>query len=59
MKKVMVIYHSQEHGNTAVAAKLVVQGLEEPGGIEISAVNTNEAQRIDTVSYTHLTLPTN
>ena len=47
MKKVMVIYHSQEFGNTAVAARLVVQGLEEVGGIEVKSVNTNEAQRID------------
>ena len=47
MKKVMVIYHSQEFGNTAAAAKLVVQGLEEVGGIEVKSVNTNEAQRID------------
>ena len=47
MKKVMVIYHSQEYGNTAAAARLVVQGLEEARSIEVRAVNTNEAQRID------------
>ena len=47
MKKVMVIYHSQEYGNTEACAKLVAQGIQDVGDIEVVMVNTNEAQRVD------------
>ncbi|MBM3188338.1 MAG: FprA family A-type flavoprotein [Chloroflexi bacterium] len=47
MKKVMVIYHSQEFGNTEACAQLIAQGVREAGDIELTMVNTNEAQRVD------------
>jgi multimeric flavodoxin WrbA len=47
MKTVLVIYHSQEHGNTARVAKLVAQGVQQAGDIAVELINTNEAQRVD------------
>lgn len=47
MKKVMIIYHSQEYGNTAKCAQLVAQGVRKVGAIEVELINTNEAQRVD------------
>ena len=46
-KKVLVIYHSQEHGNTAAVAELVAQGIRERGDINVDLVNTNVINRID------------
>lgn len=45
-KKVLVIYHSFS-GNTQACAELVAQGVREAGDIEVTLVNTNEAQRVD------------
>lgn len=47
MKKVIVVYHSQEFGNTGALARLVAQGVREAGDIEVKLVNTNEVQRVD------------
>ncbi|MBN1401177.1 MAG: flavodoxin family protein [Anaerolineae bacterium] len=47
MKKVMIVYHSQQYGNTKACAELVARGVREAGEIEVELVNLNEAQRID------------
>jgi multimeric flavodoxin WrbA len=47
MAKIMIIYHSQEFGNTAKCAELVAQGARSVAGVEVEMVNTNEAQRVD------------
>jgi len=47
MKKVMVIYHSQEFGNTAACARLIAQGIQEAGDLQVELVNTNETNRVD------------
>jgi multimeric flavodoxin WrbA len=47
MAKIMIIYHSQEFGNTAKCAELVAQGARSVAGAEVEMVNTNEAQRVD------------
>jgi flavorubredoxin len=47
MKKAMVIYHSQEFGNTAACAQLIAQGIAEAGDIQVELVNTNEVNRVD------------
>ena len=47
MKKIIVLYHSQEHGNTEALAKLVAQGAGQVEGVEVSLINTNEEQRVD------------
>jgi multimeric flavodoxin WrbA len=46
MKKVLVIFHSQQYGNTAQCAELVKQGLEAAGTIQVRLINTNEANRV-------------
>ena len=46
MKKVMVVFHSQEYGYTARCAALVAQGLENTG-VQVEMVNTNETNRVD------------
>ena len=46
MKKIMVIYHSQEKGNTKRLAELVSKGCAQVEGIKVQMVNVNEA-RID------------
>lgn len=50
MPKVMVIYHSQQYGNTKQMADLVIEGLKEVGGVEISVVNVNE-DRVDLTEF--------
>ncbi len=45
-KKVMVIYHSHS-GNTEACAKLVARGIREAGDVDVTMVNTDQAQRID------------
>lgn len=46
MKRVLVVYHSQEYGNTARMAELVAQGCRQVSNIELQMVNTNES-RVD------------
>ena len=43
MKKALVLYHSQEYGNTAEMAKAVAEGLRE-GGCEVDSFNTNDGR---------------
>ena len=47
MKKVMVVYHSQEFGNTKKVAELVTEGVRQAGDIQVEMINTNEVQRVD------------
>jgi len=47
MKKILVIYHSQEYGNTEACAKLVARGAQEVSGVEVKLINTNVMQRVD------------
>ncbi len=46
MKKIMIVYHSQQFGNTKAMAKLVAEGCREVRGVSVKMVNTNE-QRVD------------
>jgi len=46
MKRILVVYHSQEFGNTRRMAELVAQGCREAPGIEVEMVNVNE-RRVD------------
>ena len=41
MKKIIVIYHSQQYGNTKVLAEALANGAREAGA-EINLINTNE-----------------
>ncbi len=41
MAKILVIYHSQQFGNTKILAEGVAEGARE-GGAEVELVNTNE-----------------
>ena len=43
MTKALVLYHSQEHGNTAAMAEAVVEGLRE-AGCEVDSSNTNDGR---------------
>lgn len=49
MKTILVLYHSQEYGNTAAMAAAVGEGAREAGA-EVTLVNTNE-QRMDVEQY--------
>ena len=49
MARALVIYHSQEFGNTAVMAEAVAEGLNE-AGCEVELFNTNEG-RFDIPSF--------
>ena len=46
MKKILVVYHSQEKGNTRRMAELVAQGCREVEGVEVELINVNE-RRVD------------
>ena len=46
MKQILVVYHSQERGNTRKMAELVADGCRGVEGVEVEAVNANEA-RVD------------
>jgi len=48
MPKVLVIYHSQEYGNTEEVAKLVAQGLQKAGSLDVEMVNINVERAYDT-----------
>ncbi len=52
MKKVLMIYHSQQYGNTEACAELVAEGLEESDDIAVEMLNTNEVQRVDMAKLT-------
>lgn len=43
MAKVLVLYHSQEYGNTAAMAEAVADGLRD-SGCEVDLFNTNEGR---------------
>lgn len=47
MLDILVIYHSQERGNTEALAELVARGIREQGDAEVTMINTNVAQRVD------------
>jgi flavorubredoxin len=49
MKKVIILFHSQEYGNTAACAELVAQGVRTAGGanIQLEMINTNTVNRVD------------
>jgi multimeric flavodoxin WrbA len=49
MAKVLVLFHSQECGNTAAMAEAVAEGAREAGA-EVTLVNTNE-RRMDIDAY--------
>ena len=57
MGLILVLYHSQEHGNTERMAKAIADGAREAGA-EVALANTNEARfdpdayrRFDTVAF--------
>jgi flavorubredoxin len=49
MKTILVLYHSQEYGNTAAMARAVGEGAL-AAGAEVTLVNTNE-ERLDIEKY--------
>ena len=46
MKKILVVYHSQQAGNTRKMAELVAEGARQVAGVEVQVVNVNET-RVD------------
>ena len=46
MKRILVVYHSQEKGNTRAMAELVAEGCRQVEGVEVTLVNVNE-ERVD------------
>jgi len=46
MKTILVIYHSQEKGNTRIMAGLVADGCRQVQGVVVHLINVNE-QRVD------------
>jgi multimeric flavodoxin WrbA len=46
MKLILIVYHSQEKGNTARMAELVEQGCKQVAGVEVRSVNVC-GQRVD------------
>ncbi len=51
MGSILILYHSQEYGNTAAMAAAVAEGAR-AAGAEVTLVNTNE-QRMDIEQYRH------
>ena len=49
MASVLVLYHSQEYGNTAEMARAVAAGAQDAGA-EVTLINTNE-KRMDVEQY--------
>ena len=49
MAAILVLYHSQEHGNTGAMAEAIGEGAREAGA-DVTLVNTNE-QRMDPAEY--------
>jgi len=46
MKRILIVYHSQERGNTRKMAELVAQGCRQVPDVEVQMINTNES-RVD------------
>ena len=46
MKRILVVYHSQQRGNTRKMAELVAEGCRQVAGVEVELVNVNEV-RVD------------
>ncbi len=44
--KIVIVYHSQQAGNTRAAAELVAKGVREGGAFEVVLANTNDG-RVD------------
>lgn len=44
MKRILVVYHSQEYGNTAKMAELVARGCQQVSGVEVEMINTNNSR---------------
>ncbi len=42
MKQILIVYHSQEKGNTRKMAELVARGCRQVKNVEVELVNTNE-----------------
>jgi NAD(P)H dehydrogenase (quinone) len=42
MKQILIVYHSQEKGNTRKMAELVAEGCRQVSGVEVELVNVNE-----------------
>ena len=51
MTSLLVLYHSQEYGNTGAMAEAIGEGAR-AAGAEVTLVNTNE-QRLDIEDYRH------
>ena len=49
MASILILYHSQQYGNTQLMAKAVAEGAGEAGA-EVTLINTNE-QRLDIEMY--------
>jgi flavorubredoxin len=49
MSSILILYHSQEHGNTHAMAEAVAEGAR-GAGAQVTLVNTNE-QRLDVAEY--------
>ena len=49
MPSVLILYHSQEHGNTAVIARAIAEGAA-AAGAKVTSVNTDE-DRLDIEQY--------
>lgn len=47
VKKILVVYHSQEKGNTRRMAELVAQGCRQVEGVQVQVIDVNE-RRVDT-----------
>lgn len=47
MKRIMIIYHSQEFGNTDRVAQFVAQGAQSAEGVTVELINTNINQRVN------------
>ena len=51
MRSILVLFHSQEYGNTAAMAQAIGEGVR-AAGAQVTLVNTNE-QRLDLEQYRH------
>jgi flavorubredoxin len=51
MGSILILYHSQEYGNTAAMAQVIGEGAR-AAGADVTLVNTNE-QRLDPEQYRH------
>ena len=50
MARIMVIYHSQQYGNTRLMADLVAEGCRSVPGVQVSVVDVNE-ERVDMAEF--------